>query len=126
MKIEHNLNPIQDENLGITIYRKTKAVELFENTDSQKDTIKIEMRVTISQYSDPEMTTPFQYQKEVVKLISVDNTTIVNKNTGEWIENNGIIYQENALEEDKVTELDFYQNLLSQFIVAGLDRRNDI
>ena len=126
MKIEHVLTPIQDENLGITIYRKTEAVELFENTDSQKNTIKIEMRVTISQYSDPEMTIPFEYQKEVVRLISVDNTTIVNKNTGEWIENNGVTYQENALEEDKITELDFYQNLLSQFIVAGLDRRNDI
>ena len=126
MKIEHDLQPIQDENLGITVYRKTKVVELFENVDSEKNTIKIEMRVTISQYSDPEMTIPFEYQKEVVKLISVDNTTIVDKNTGEWIENNGVTYQEEALPEDKITELDFYQNLLSQFIVAGLDRRNDI
>ena len=126
MKIEHNLTPIQDENLGITIYRKTKAVELFENVDSEKNTIKIEMRVTISNFIDAEMAIPFEYQKEVVKLISVDSTTIVDKNTGEWIENNGVTYQENALEEDKVTELDFYQNILSQFIVAGLDRRNDI
>lgn len=125
MKIQHPIPPIQDEDLGIAIFRKVIAVEFFENVNPEKATIKIEMRLHISQFVDETMTKPFAYEPKTQKIISIDNSVIVNKNTGQWVARNGKVLKK-IPEEDKITELQFYEAMLSQLIIAGLDRRSDI